>query len=217
MEYYEEDTEGWLWDEATQQWVEDPNWVDPNAEYYDEETDANYTDANYAANNTQHQNHQSTAGQAHSTTTTNNTANTQSTRPNNVDTSSTANISGGRGTNTASGTQPLSASSSGSTQTRKLTTPAMLREKESKQAEQNQRSSSKIDESNIPRVNISNTIRRWDSKAGNTEHLPPSSREQYIVRDCGNATPRHIRLTLNNVPIDMDLAAKSGLAMGAVK
>ncbi len=31
-EYYaDEEYEGWIWDETSQQWNEDPNWVDPNA------------------------------------------------------------------------------------------------------------------------------------------------------------------------------------------
>ena len=114
---------------------------------------------------------------------------------------------------TTAATQPPTKSSSGSAQFR--TAPSAIKAEQSKRAEQNQNSTAKIDERNIPRVNISNALKRYECRP-NADVLPPSSREQYIARDCGNATPRHVRLTLYNVPVDQDIAAKSQLAMGAI-
>ena len=81
--------------------------------------------------------------------------------------------------------------------------------------EQNQLKSAKIDETNIPRIQINNKVNQYESQP-KMDTLPPGSREPYVAKDCGNATPRHIRMTLYNIPLSGDTADKCSLALAAV-
>jgi len=201
VEYYEEDTDGWLWDEATGTWVEDPNWVDPNQDQYYEQ-DAPTQSSTVSKSNTN----------TNTATMTNNTVNSRATAHHSQ--SAATNLPSGTHRNTtAASSSSASHSNTGSAQFRSA--PADIRAQQNKRAEQNQNSTAKIDEKNIPRVKLANALKRYDSKP-NPDILPPSSREQYVATDCGNATPRHVRLTLYNLPVDMETATKSQLAMGAI-
>jgi len=46
--------------------------------------------------------------------------------------------------------------------------------------------------------------------------VPPCPTESFICEDDGNASPRHIRLTTNGIPLRSDLSDKASLIIGAV-
>eukprot|EP01083_Nonionella_stella_P258584 883683_1 len=169
-EYYDEEYEGWKWDETTQQWIEDPNWVDPNA--------LNQNNG-ISKPKTQH--------------------------------------------NETAKSNPIKTLTSSCSKMR----PADLDRYVKREQQMVQQSrSAKIDETNIPRVQIpevvcihNNEIRNkvltYESKP-KLDTLPPNSRSAYIAHDLGNATPRHIRMTLYNIPLSGDTADKCSLALAAV-
>eukprot|EP01084_Bolivina_argentea_P000920 1683_1 len=91
---------------------------------------------------------------------------------------------------------------------------SMKREKQ-RRDERAQSNSAKIDETNIPRIQISNKVISYEA-CPKLDTLPPGSREPYIASDLGNATPRHIRMTLYNIPLSGETADKCSLAIAAV-
>ena len=97
----------------------------------------------------------------------------------------------------------------------RLARPDQVKRERQMLNEANQSKSAKIDETNIPRVQISNKVAQYESKP-KVDTLPPGSREPYVAKDCGNATPRHLRMTLYNVPLSGDTADKCSLALAAV-
>ncbi len=48
------------------------------------------------------------------------------------------------------------------------------------------------------------------------QHLPPPGAVPYVAQDQGNSSPKHARLTLNNIPASSDALALTGLPLGLV-
>eukprot|EP00484_Ammonia_sp_Unknown_P016652 CAMPEP_0197040406 /NCGR_PEP_ID=MMETSP1384-20130603/17107_1 /TAXON_ID=29189 /ORGANISM="Ammonia sp." /LENGTH=1002 /DNA_ID=CAMNT_0042471155 /DNA_START=42 /DNA_END=3050 /DNA_ORIENTATION=- len=216
--YDQEEYEGWLWDDAKQQWVEDPNWVDPNAAQYNDEQQytATATATNTVAANTGVARRASntvpssaTATATTATTTASHAHQTRSagaTRPAQLNTTASATSSGGG----AASNRPTSSSRSTG-----MMRPGDVQRERQLLSARNQNSSPKIDETNIPRVQISNKVIQYESKPM-LDKLPPGSRTSYIAQDCGNATPRHVRMTLYNIPLSAESADKCSLAIASV-
>eukprot|EP01083_Nonionella_stella_P258585 883684_1 len=181
-EYYDEEYEGWKWDETTQQWIEDPNWVDPN-----------WVDSN-APNQYPNQNNGNV----------NESKTQRATKKETVSKTKTQQ-------NETVKSNPIKTPTS----TRSKMRPADVKREQQMVQEMQQTKSAKIDETNIPRVQISNKVLTYESKP-KLDTLPPDSRGAYIAQDLGNATPRHIRMTLYNIPLSGDTADKCSLALAAV-
>ncbi|KAJ5933314.1 hypothetical protein N7454_005643 [Penicillium verhagenii] len=47
-------------------------------------------------------------------------------------------------------------------------------------------------------------------------HLPPPAAIPFVAQDQGNASPKHARLTLNNIPATSDFLSQTGLPMGMI-
>ncbi|KAJ5523055.1 hypothetical protein N7513_012599 [Penicillium frequentans] len=47
-------------------------------------------------------------------------------------------------------------------------------------------------------------------------HLPPPAAIPFVAHDQGNSSPKHARLTLNNIPATSDFLSQTGLPMGMV-
>ena len=48
------------------------------------------------------------------------------------------------------------------------------------------------------------------------QHLPPPGAVPYVAQDQGNSSPKHARLTLNNIPASSDALTVTGLPLGLV-
>ncbi|KAI8470003.1 MAG: Sec23/Sec24 trunk domain-containing protein [Monoraphidium minutum] len=78
---------------------------------------------------------------------------------------------------------------------------------------------SRIDPSQIPRPVAAHQGPEpivFHTRLGGAHQNPPPSTSRYIVRDCGSASPRLLRATLNTVPFSPELLNSSGMPLAVV-
>lgn len=76
----------------------------------------------------------------------------------------------------------------------------------------------RIDPNQIPRpLNQAQEPIVFDTRQPGVGHIhPPPSTAHFIVRDCGNASPRLMRASLNVLPNNNELLNNGGMAMAVV-
>ncbi|XWS23730.1 hypothetical protein CRYUN_Cryun28dG0040300 [Craigia yunnanensis] len=72
---------------------------------------------------------------------------------------------------------------------------------------------SKIDPNQIPRPIPSSSPIVYETRQGNSANPPPPATSDYIVRDTGNCSPRHMRCTINQIPCTADLLTTSAMQL----
>lgn len=82
---------------------------------------------------------------------------------------------------------------------------------------QTQRSSNRIDPSQIPRpVSSPSEVQIFDTRLAGQHNKPPPAASRFLVRDWGSCSPRYIRSTLNDVPFSNELLTSSGMTLALV-
>lgn len=72
---------------------------------------------------------------------------------------------------------------------------------------------SKIDPNQIPRPMASGSVITFETRQGNQANIPPPAISDYIVKDCGNSSPRLMRCTINQIPCTADLLSTSSMPL----
>ncbi|MEW5312483.1 MAG: hypothetical protein WDW38_004115 [Sanguina aurantia] len=82
---------------------------------------------------------------------------------------------------------------------------------------QTQRSTNRIDPSQIPRpVSSPTEVQIFDTRLAGQHNKPPPAASRFLVRDWGSCSPRYIRSTLNDVPFSNELLTSSGMTLALV-
>ncbi|CAA2975078.1 transport Sec24-like At4g32640 [Olea europaea subsp. europaea] len=72
---------------------------------------------------------------------------------------------------------------------------------------------SKIDPNQIPRPIRSSSVIIHETRQGNQANPPPPATSDYIVKDTGNCSPRHMRCTINQIPCTVDVLSTSSMQL----
>ncbi|CAI9754037.1 unnamed protein product [Fraxinus pennsylvanica] len=72
---------------------------------------------------------------------------------------------------------------------------------------------SKIDPNQIPRPIRSSSVIIHETRQGNQSSPPPPATSDYIVKDTGNCSPRHMRCTINQIPCTVDVLSTSSMQL----
>ncbi|KAK6233036.1 hypothetical protein SCA6_003109 [Theobroma cacao] len=65
----------------------------------------------------------------------------------------------------------------------------------------------------VPRPSPSSSTILHDTRQGNQANPPPPATSDYIVRDTGNCSPRHMRCTIHQIPCTADLLTNCGMQL----
>ncbi|XWS57646.1 hypothetical protein CRYUN_Cryun09bG0191300 [Craigia yunnanensis] len=71
----------------------------------------------------------------------------------------------------------------------------------------------KTNSNQVPRPTPSSSIILHDTRQGNQANPPPPATSDYIVRDTGNCSPRHMRCTIHQIPCTADLLTNCGMQL----
>ncbi|XP_022844975.1 protein transport protein Sec24-like At4g32640 isoform X2 [Olea europaea var. sylvestris] len=72
---------------------------------------------------------------------------------------------------------------------------------------------SKIDPNQIPRPIRSSSVIIHETRQGNQANPPPPATSDYIIKDTGNCSPRHMRCTINQIPCTVDVLSTSSMQL----